>query len=45
LGVQISGTTTEWFKLDIGLVKHIGVLDILGSISTTTFTLASFDVN
>lgn len=45
LGVQISGTTTEWFKLDIGLVKHIGVLDILGSTSTTTFTLASFDVD
>jgi hypothetical protein len=44
-GIAISGTTTEWFALEVGLVKHVGDLNVLGSVFTTTFELSSYELN
>lgn len=44
-GFPVSGVTTEWFAFDVGLVKHVGDLTLLGSVFNTTFELSSYEVN
>ncbi len=44
VGIPTFGSITEWYALDVGLVKHVGEVIVLGTSATTTFELKSYDV-
>ena len=45
LGIAVTGSITEWYALDVGMIWHIGVVEALGTVAVTDFKLRSHQVD
>jgi len=43
-GFAVTGVTTEWFVPDVGLIRHVGEVNLAGFVGTTEYTLRSYAV-
>ena len=43
-GFAVTGLTTEWFVPGIGLIRHVGEINLAGFVGTTEYTLRSYEL-